>query len=107
MNPNVSDLDQHGAAPERALDRGTDLTDTLQTTIGSDHVKRVVENVEPSQLGTLRGSGEPTLEERVKPPDLDLERRSCDHFNSTSLYSLITSLFCPTLIVSHRSAPAA
>ena len=84
MNPNVSDLDQHGAAPERALDRRTDLTDTPQTTIRADHVKRVVENIEPGQLGMLRGSGEPTLEERVKLPDLDLERRSFDHLNSTS-----------------------
>ncbi len=84
MNPNVSDLDQHGAATERALDRGTDLTDTLQTTIWTDHVKRAVENLEPTQLVTLRGSGEPTLEERVELPDLGLECRSFDHFNSTS-----------------------
>jgi hypothetical protein len=84
MSPNVSDLDQHGAVPVCVLDRRTDFADILQTTIGTDHVKRFVEDVEPSHLGTPRGSGEPTLEEEVKLPDLGFERRSLDHFNSTS-----------------------
>lgn len=84
MNPDVPYLDQHGTVSIGIGESRTHTVNVVHATVGSDHVKRVIENIESFQFGGLSGTGEPSFEERVKLPYLGFERRSFDHGKSTS-----------------------
>lgn len=84
MNSDIPDLDQHGTVSVGIGDSSTHTVNVVHATVGSDHMKRVIEDIESFQFGGLSGTGEPSFEERVKLPYLGFERRSFDHCNSTS-----------------------